>query len=376
MKNIFHKCGFLFLLIILLAVSKGVEAMMLAPLFEVKVVVNSVGGDAEFNYSLKAYSSDNPTAHDTKTFVLQTESGTSSSQASITVGDGDTVYLTQSPVAGWKISAATCHSDNPQVTSQPYDTGLKITAYPYSSITCIFTNTKIEKNPVIIIPGILSSYLNKNDNNKTEIWPNVPKALFGLPGDKYLDDLTLNQIGQSESVILPTDIFRQIGQNDFFAGLIEKLGEAGYVENQDLFVFPYDWRLDIRTIDLGSKVSEILTKTGAPKVDIIAHSMGGLLAKYYIEHSGTSTVDKFIDIATPHLGAPSAFKTLMFGDDMGIKFGLLGLNSNEVKKIAKNMPALYQLLPSQNYFSTSSPDYKYYLYDMDDIDHDGVHGRP
>ena len=193
MKNIFHKCGFLFLLIILLAVSKGVEAMMLAPLFEVKVVVNSVGGDAEFNYSLKAYSSDNPTAHDTKTFVLQTESGTSSSQASITVGDGDTVYLTQSPVAGWKISAATCHSDNPQVTSQPYDTGLKITAYPYSSITCIFTNTKIEKNPVIIIPGILSSYLNKNDNNKTEICPRL-----NLRGKRFSICLFFNAIDAAD----------------------------------------------------------------------------------------------------------------------------------------------------------------------------------
>ncbi|MCX6717676.1 MAG: hypothetical protein NTU76_03315 [Candidatus Taylorbacteria bacterium] len=244
-----------------------------------------------------------------------------------------------------------------------------------------------KKNPVIIIPGIMSSYLNRNSYDHVEVWLNLAKAL--IPGDdSYLDELTLDEFGQPDlthSVSLPTDIFREIGGKKFFGGLINELKNSGYVENEDLFVFPYDWRLDIRdSVDnsysplitsLKDKIDKVLLQTGAEKVDIIAHSMGGLLSKYYIEHYGQGKIDKFIDIATPHLGAPSALKALTYGDDIGIKLGFLGLNPLKVQEISQNFPSAYQLLPSQNYFSTSSPDYNYYVYDMGDYDGDGVTGR-
>jgi hypothetical protein len=382
MKNINIKVGgfcLLFLLIISFFSVQKVWAMILAPYFDISIVVNSDSGDMEFNYDLKTYSPDNPIANNEQSFPLLTASGTINYNTSLTVGDSDTVYLTQANLSGWKLSDVTCTSTNPEIIFESYSSdnskGIKILATPYSSISCVFNNSKI-KNPVIIIPGVLSSYLNKNDDDKTELWPNIFEAIFGLPGDRYLDELALNEIGQTKSTIIPTDIFRKIGKNDFFDGLVKKLEQNEYEENKNLFVFPYDWRLDIREIKLKEKIDEILFKTGAERVDIIAHSMGGLVTKYYIEQNKeNSKIDKFIDIATPHLGAPSAIKTLLFGDDMGIKFGFLGLNALEVKKIAQNMPSIYQLLPSENYFSTTSLDYKYYLYDMDDVDKDGVRGR-
>ncbi len=250
----------------------------------------------------------------------------------------------------------------------------------------------VQKNPVIIIPGILASYLNRNDDAKTEVWPNLAKAF--KPGtDDYLDELALNQIGQpnmSFPVMLPTDIFRTLDvlnlkSTDFFGGLIQQLEDGGYVEGEDLFVFPYDWRLNIVSsvsnvyspmlISLKDRIDEILLQTGADKVDIVAHSMGGLLSKYYIMNYGQDKVDKFIDIATPHLGAPSTLSTLMSGDNLGIKFGWLGLNPNKIQELAQNIPAIYQLLPSQAYFSTSLPDYSYYIYDINDYDNDNNAGR-
>ncbi|MEI8124019.1 MAG: alpha/beta fold hydrolase, partial [bacterium] len=182
-----------------------------------------------------------------------------------------------------------------------------------------------KKNPVIIIPGIMSSYLNRNSYDHVEVWLNLAKAL--IPGDdSYLDELSLDEFGEPDlthSLVLPTDIFREIGGKVFFDGLINELKNNGYIENEDLFVFPYDWRLDIRdSVDnsysplitsLKDKIDKVLLQAGAEKVDIIAHSMGGLLSKYYIEHYGQDKVDKFIDIATPHLGAPSALKALTYG---------------------------------------------------------------
>ena len=47
----------------------------------------------------------------------------------------------------------------------------------------------------------------------------------------------------------------------------------------------------------------IKTETGAKKVDIVAHSMGGLVARYYIQKSGTGDVGKLIMIGTPNHGS-------------------------------------------------------------------------
>jgi hypothetical protein len=249
-----------------------------------------------------------------------------------------------------------------------------------------------KKNPVIIIPGILSSYLNKNDYTNEEVWMNLVKAIMSL-SDDYLDDLMLNQFGKidmTKTQTVPTDILRKVKfadlfERDFFDGLIKSLESDGYIENKDLFVFPYDWRLDIRdsvnntpsplVMSLKSKIEQILAATGSEKIDVIAHSMGGLLSKYYLKNFGQGKVDKFIDIATPNFGAPSAFGTLISGDNLGIKLGPLGLSTSKVKKIIQNMPSAYQLLPSQSYVSDSLPDYKYYVDDLEDYDNNDVRGR-
>ncbi len=250
-----------------------------------------------------------------------------------------------------------------------------------------------KRNPVIIIPGILSSYLNKNNYAHEEVWLNLGKALLSR-NDNYLDDLLMTEFGQpdmTKTLVLPTDIFRKIKvtsliEEDFFDGLIKEFEEGGYKEGEDLFVFPYDWRLDIRDIvdnsytslnkSLKDRIDEILEKTGSDKIDIIAHSMGGLISKYYIKNYGQGKVGDFIDIATPHLGSPDALKILMSGDDMGIGAkGLSFLNKNKVKEISQNMPSVYQLLPSQSYFSTSSPDYNYYIDDLDDYDDNSIKGK-
>lgn len=242
-----------------------------------------------------------------------------------------------------------------------------------------------KRNPVIIIPGIMGSYLNHDDEDQTEVWVNILKAL--LPGDdNYLDDLILPTTGKpnNNNDIFSIDVIRKISNNDFFNNLISTLIANGYEEGKDIFVFPYDWRFDVednvngtlnsKVQSLKDKIGEIKTNTGSDQVDIVAHSMGGLLAKYYIK-TDSDDIAKFIDVATPHLGAPKALKALVYGDNMGIQKWMLGLNPEEVKEISQNMPSVYNLLPSANYFSTTTADYKYYLFDGADADGDGVIGR-
>ncbi|HKK94197.1 MAG TPA: hypothetical protein VJ925_12240 [Longimicrobiales bacterium] len=41
---------------------------------------------------------------------------------------------------------------------------------------------------------------------------------------------------------------------------------------------------------------------GADEVDIVAHSMGGLATRWYMQHGGADTVRRFVSLAGPHRG--------------------------------------------------------------------------
>ena len=213
----------------------------------------------------------------------------------------------------------------------------------------------ITHEPVLIIPGITGSYLNKNYDDGGEIWPNVSELLLPF-GDEFLNDLALNTDGTENPLfpILLGDIIREEAGSHVFDLLVQELENAGYVEGTDLFVFPYDWRKsNFETAELlREEIEEILTDSAGDKVDIIAHSMGGIVAKTYLAENGADKIDQVIFLGTPHLGAPKTFKGLMYGDDMGFNtfFNLIGiLNSERLKFISQNMPAVYELLPSEKF---------------------------
>ncbi len=123
-------------------------------------------------------------------------------------------------------------------------------------------------DPVIIIPGILGS--EKNSDGEWVIDP-----------------------------ILHT-----------YDDLIATLDVNHYTPNVDLFTFPYDWRKsNIETaILLKQKIDEVKTICNCGKVDLVAHSMGGLVARQYIQSDAyEQDVDQLIFLGTPHLGAPKAY---------------------------------------------------------------------
>jgi triacylglycerol lipase len=59
--------------------------------------------------------------------------------------------------------------------------------------------------------------------------------------------------------------------------------------------------------EVKTKVEEILRRTGAAKVDIISHSMGGLNTRYYIKNlGGTEKVDDWVSLGGPNHGTSTA----------------------------------------------------------------------
>ena len=108
--------------------------------------------------------------------------------------------------------------------------------------------------------------------------------------------------------------------------LYAEFAANGYVPEEDLFTFPYEWRDSnkVNAVELKAKIQEIKNKTDRPKVDIVAHSMGGLLAREYIESNYyQNDVDQLITIGTPHLGAPKDYVTWEAGEFLGLWSPLL-----------------------------------------------------
>lgn len=238
-----------------------------------------------------------------------------------------------------------------------------------------------QQNPIIIVPGITGSVLNKDYDDKGELWPNVPKLALSLTDD-HLNDLELLQSGKQSSTrpIAVGDIIRTVGSVDVFSSLIVALAKNGYTEGQNLFVLPYDWRLSntVNQALLKNAIDNALSKNPTKtKVNIIAHSMGGLLVADYIAQNPNVPIDHLFNIAVPHTGAPKAFKTLMYGDDMGFHFSvgplqIPVLNADRAKTISQNMPSVYELLPSKKYIATSGAYVSNIFEDHPDLNDDGT----
>jgi hypothetical protein len=162
------------------------------------------------------------------------------------------------------------------------DNGWNIGAYGSESLGIPYykiTGVKEKADPAVIIPGILGSW-EKN-------------------GQWILDPMAHS-----------------------YDNLVDTLKANGYVENQDLFTFPYDWeRSNVETAKLlAQKISQIKTICACEKVDLVAHSMGGLVGTQYIMSADyQNDVDQFFMLGTPLAGSPKAYKAweagvMDFGD--------------------------------------------------------------
>lgn len=59
---------------------------------------------------------------------------------------------------------------------------------------------------------------------------------------------------------------------------------------------------------LGCRVEEVLASTGADKVHFVGHSLGGLIARYYVEYLGGKTrTHTLVTLGAPHRGTLTAY---------------------------------------------------------------------
>jgi len=86
-----------------------------------------------------------------------------------------------------------------------------------------------------------------------------------------------------------------------------RLAKAGIGPLYALSYGPPLASIDLFADQVAAKVDRILAATGAGQLSIVAHSMGGLVARAYLRRYGSGKVRRVITIGTPHAGSAHAW---------------------------------------------------------------------
>jgi hypothetical protein len=157
--------------------------------------------------------------------------------------------------------------------------------------------------------------------------------ILSLPGDPRIEARRI----VSDVVIVP-GVFKQ-EQYSRLGDYLE--GSMGYTRGKDLLEFAYDWRQDIRLA--ARKLAEAIDqwRPGAP-ITIIAHSLGTLVTRYYVEKlGGKRLTERIILMGGPQYGTPKALLVILVGPSV-LPFGI---GDERLRRVMAHFPSSYQILP-------------------------------
>jgi pimeloyl-ACP methyl ester carboxylesterase len=229
--------------------------------------------------------------------------------------------------------------------------------YPAHSAT-------LERVPVILIPGLLGSRLARDG---VELWPGGTRKLLTSNYEDLalrIDPETLEPVDDG---IVPSGIFDAAVGRDFYRRIIHELRVAGgyrlikpghpvVQQTARLYVFTYDWRQDI--VKTAARLDELIEKIRSDyrdpqlRVDVIAHSMGGLVVRYYerygtadvlngnsfaVTGAGGSKLRRVVLLGTPNQGTVTAVHKFL----NGYRVGFSALPTEGVA----TMPSTFELFP-------------------------------
>jgi hypothetical protein len=213
--------------------------------------------------------------------------------------------------------------------------------------------------PTILVPGILGSKLCAADGEI--VWGTAASL-------KNLERLELSSPQQQRfkpcGIVEDIQVFGPFYSIKAYTALREAMtGDFGFVLNKTLFIFDYDWRLS--NFENARKLQNFVqAKLGTTqKFNILTHSMGGIVARIYIENTKqTPRVHKILYMGTPFLGSMSTFGTLSEGWGW-IENSMVG-GKETIRRVALSWPGMLELLPRyQKCCSLKAQDGSYTTFD-------------
>src|SRR5512139_856995 len=247
-----------------------------------------------------------------------------------------------------------------------------------------------DRTPVILVPGVsrevgaelrggrLMTFSVLALRTDAEALANLGDPRFPTGGSRPLTIPTRldRALRHTEVRGLQGLIDRLVHDEGYLRGDPEQPLDKDYPENPEsvrsdrtrlasLFVVYYDWRRDMAESAclLANRVARIRARTGASRVYVVGHSLGGVVARYYARYGGRDVmrdrdcplasggpaalinapgaraIAGLVTLGAPHQGSAQAFRGLMQD------FNLFGVLSVGLRDAVFTMPVAWQLLP-------------------------------
>ncbi|MEO3743874.1 hypothetical protein [Plantactinospora sp. B5E13] len=218
----------------------------------------------------------------------------------------------------------------------------------------------VSRDAVIVVPGIMGSELVDADTGR---------VLWGLTDPRWYVSAWASGRGLAALRVTEAELagtgpvrVRATGllRTPAFAPVLRGVepyrdllrGVRAAVAHPDAVVaFPYDWRLPVaRSASALADVASAHLRRwrahpeGRPdaRLVIVAHSMGGLVARYFTSVlGGADLVRAMVTLGTPFFGAAKAVQLLAAG-----RGGPLPLPRQRLRELAVTLPGVYDLLPT------------------------------
>ncbi len=228
------------------------------------------------------------------------------------------------------------------------------------------SDDSIQQPPVVVIHGSMGARLSASATGRETWTGSMFRILFGNYTELTLD-IDPDTLTPMASDLLPSGITDQIAGRDFYGRILRTLDNAGgFVRGEPgvdarpgekrYYVFKYDWRQDNieNARHLDAYIEQIRKDYDDPnlKVDIVAHSLGGLITRYYarygtvdvlddnsfpVNNHGAERIRRVVLLGTPSLGSVEAIKVIVDGQPVGLR--------KMPPETVVTFPSVYQVLP-------------------------------
>ncbi|MFS2004587.1 lipase/acyltransferase domain-containing protein [Duganella sp. CT11-25] len=211
---------------------------------------------------------------------------------------------------------------------------------------------------IILIPGIGGSVLSQNGK---DAWAPSAKGMHraikslgsSLASLKLVNDpVDSDDCGDgvtADRLVPDVHLIPGLWRIDGYTKISDTIvAMPGVVKDKNFFTLPYDWRRDNRVSARRlAKKSELWLQAWREssgnrdaKLILVCHSMGGLVARYFLEcMTGWKVTRKLITYGTPYRGSPIALDFI----HNGMKVGPIKLDG--ISALFRTFTSVYQLLP-------------------------------
>ncbi len=124
-----------------------------------------------------------------------------------------------------------------------------------------------------------------------------------------------------------------------------------------VYFFSYDFRQSISDSAalLHTQIQITLNIADKSKVDLIAHSLGGLIISAYLERYGNEHIGKVIILAAPYEGSPDTINTALTGELTYIQGSVLDTVTKITRDVRTSFPSAADLVPTEAYSGLHPP---------------------